>query len=768
MSGPVQSPEQQVADRPEGWWAYPAVYAVTVYVIGFVPNLTWWAGAGVGVVFALLGRVLARHSFHPKTHGETFSWYAQALGVLAGLASGAWLAGLRLVGGPLVAWPWLAFGAAALGLAHLVLLWMAPATARAHARVPAVDVTAGTPAALRAFYQGVLDRSGYGNDVLVTDVKISPSGGVESVHLTPAPLDLTDPKAKPSRVNRDQFTGRLGHIAPELDRALRRRQPPVRLDDQDVHVEHGEGSSEWILHVTVARPLDVTSHFVPSDTPQTWYGAKRCGRYEDDKPLLITFNDEVQGGAHGEFIAATGGGKTGGLNVITARSLESDQGEVWLVGTKKLVKLARPWLEPWLRGKTDRPVIDWVAGEDVKACLRALDSALQYAIECNGKTRGNNARKPARGRGALRVIIDESSDLQERRDTIRCCDGVTRNASQVISQIQKIGRSAPVEVWKVNQDSLFDSFGSAGSQQRRNLGIGIAGKCKADQDAHRVIPGLSRANPMKLRNQSVFVEQLYDEPREVRARFDFIEDDALYALAVRYTPWRYGLDPAITAQMPYYAVRWDRQWHEYLVAEIQAEGLSWPTATTHTGPVPATPGPGPDQPRGEPSDETQDTTREEPTVTNAYRDPTELVDLWDLFLAKPVPDAPGTFENPDPSQMVAGFRRMADWVRNQEAKQHAGPQIPDPLGIVIALLNLPGAPTDWVSTELLAVASQRVDAAADPETVQRAAEQLGRDLSAQDPRLTADKSQKWVDGKRKRGYPVAALRAAAERAARKL
>lgn len=67
-----------------------------------------------------------------------------------------------------------------------------------------------------------------------------------------------------------------------------------------------------------------------------------------------------------------GGGKTNVLNVAIRRCLESDEGEVWLVGVNKLVKLAWPWLLPWLQGRTDRPVIDRVAGESIESCLRTL------------------------------------------------------------------------------------------------------------------------------------------------------------------------------------------------------------------------------------------------------------------------------------------------------------------------------------------------------------------------------------------------------------
>lgn len=753
-------------DHPDGWWAYPAVYAVAVYVAALVPNLPWWAGPAAAATLAVLGKMLARHTFQPSTHGEAFSWWSQALGVVAGLAAGSWLTYARLAGGPLMTWPWLVYGAAALGLAHLLLMWLAPGTARAQAKRATDPAFAAPDVALQVLYQGVLKRATQLDDVRVTEVVISPSGGVESVHLTPT-IPVEGSKTK--MVNRTQFTARLPHIVVELDRTLRDRAKPVRIDEQDVHVEQGAGGSEWIMHVTVARPLDTMLHFAPADAPQPWCGPKRCGRYEDDKPLLITFCDERQGGVAGEMVMTTGGGKTAGLNSAPiAHGLQSDQGEVWLVGNNKLIKLARPWLEPWLRGETDRPVIDWVAGEGAQAALRALASAYQYAVECNRKTKGNDARKPTRGKGALRVIVDECSYLLELRGSayeIECCDGVKRNPSQLCAAIQKVGRTGPVELWKANQDALFDSFGIDGNKQRRNIGIGVAGECKTQGDAQRVIPGLLRADPTKLRNQAVYVEQSHEEPREVRARFDFIPDDQIPELARRYTPWRYGLDPQITARMPFYADRWAVQWHAAFAKEIEAEGLVWPTERPHTESGTQTA----QAPR--PQEDTA-VTSDDNAANAAYRDPDDLVDLWGLFNTETPgqAEAPSTLANPNPKPMTDGFHRLGEWVREQEAKQHAAADsgIPDPLGIVIALLDQRGAPQEWVSTEVLAIATQRVAPDADEEAKRRASEQLGRELTAQDGMLTTQKCQRRVrGGVKKWGYPVPALRAAAERARRR-
>jgi hypothetical protein len=782
MTAPNPNPEQQAPERSEGWWAYPAVYALVVYCLALVPRLPSWSGLVAGLALAWLGRVVAHHVFHPVSHGARFAWQVKALATVAGVAAGVWLVAARLYG-PFAVVSWLVAGTTILGAWHLVVLWLAPRMALAQLREPTHMMPVGE-VALEVLYRGILVRAG-SEDVQVTEVRVSPSGGVESVYLCPAPPSADDPKPKRNTVNRDQFAARLGHLVVELDQTLKRRPGrPVRVSDQDVHVEQGAGGSEWIMHVTVARPLEVVSRFVPADRPQPWCGAKKYGRYEDDAPLMITFTDEKEGAAHTESIIKTGGGKTGSLNVMVARHLEAGfEGRVWIVGTNKCLKLARPWLDPWLRRQTDRPVIDWVAGEEIWPVLRALASAYEYAVACNRKTKGNSARKPTRGAGALAVFMDEASDTLMRRETIMCCDGVKRNASELCDKIQQVGRTGPVGLHKFNQNALFESFGDAGSRQRRNIGIGIAGQCKAGQDAQRVIPGLPRANPMLLRKQAVFVEQAYEEPRELRARFDFIDDEDIPALAARYTPWQGELDPEITARMPYYADRWEAQWHPELIAELAAEGLTWPgvPAPLHTEPA-------------HPERDDQ----EVPAVANTPRDPAdrdpadmpdESIDLWAMFERETTgaaadPDDPGnapsTLEKPNPKPMVDAFKRMAAWAAEHGTPAASERSVPEPLGLVLALLDRPDAPTDYVETERLAIATRACQAAGneaaqaklreewnDPAGRKRIVAAFGAELKRQCPWLSSRQLSQGKDdeGRRVRPsvYMVAELREAATR-----
>lgn len=749
--------------RPEAWWAYPPLAGLLVYVVGqALPDLPWWPFAASGVVLAGLGWAVADRVWWRGDYGPLVAGVARWGVALSCLAAGGWLA-VSAELGPLQVWQWLALGTAVVACWWWLLVWIAPGVARRRDDADTVAagglVPTGPVSELVALYSGILTRSG-SDDVRVLDVTVSPSGGVETARITPAPA------AKSKAITRTAFEGRLPSIVVEAARTLTARG--IDLQDQDVNVEPGTNAAEFLLHVTVQRAIDRVIPYVLDREPQPWCGPKRIGFYEDDRPLDLTICHEKDGASHTEVVGATGSGKSVLLNNVIGRQTGSDQGEVWLIGTSKLTKLAWDWLWPWLCGRTDRPVLDRVAGESPAACLRALADALQYAVECNRATAGGSARKPSRGRGALLVIIDEASDLLERNDLrITLWDGRKMNASELVAAIQKGGRTGPVGIVKANQDGLFGSLGSEGNKQRRNSTIGIALKVKRAGDATSVLPGMPSVNAAKLPKTMMYVEPNDDEPRLMRARAADLEDDLVHEVAEVNTAWRYGLDPAIASRLMYYADRWDPRWHQELIDQLHGRGLSWPGAPGHQQVLPTVPKPGPVP--GLPDREETTVTIEQPAdstddgpvpVPDGWGD--EAFDVWAAFDAVDgistdagAPSAaPGPFGNTDTSTIDGALSKVAAFVRGT-----SGPAVPDPLGAVVAALAAPQAPQEWVSAAQLAVVLGRVKPDAGETAVAGAAQQLGRELRAQAPEL--EPVQRTVGERRPRGYLVADLRAAA-------
>jgi len=771
--------------RPEGWWAYPPAYAVTVYLAAYVPNLPWWAYVIVGAALTVVGWFFARHLFHWIEVGPALADSAGYCAATTGVGTGAWLVAAQFYG-PLQVWSWLAVGLAVLGSWWYLVSWMAPAAARhvgeRDATPFAPATTSGVDVSLAVVYQGILSRAG-SDDVDVLDVTLSPSGGVESARLT---------AAEGKEVTRAQFEGRLGKVSTALARHYAKHRG-IDLQEEDVSVERGRNLSEFLLHVTVKRVMQASVLFVPPSTPQPWCGLKRYGRYADDQPLEVQTCSETEGGQHGEVVMTTGGGKTNLLNVLMSRRLESDQGEIWLIGCQKLVKAAWPWLEAWITGRTDRPVIDWVAGESPMACLRALVAAHAYVVLSNSTTPGNAARKPTRGKGGLQIYIDEASALlkDHPKERLRCIDGVSRNASEIVSEIQKLGRTAPASVIKLNQDALFDSLGSEGPRQRRNSRLGIAGAVMRAQDATSVIPALPGMNAEKLTDYQLYVQPgAGAEVRRMRAKFDHIPDEMITSLAERFTPWRYGLDPAITARIPYYAERWNPEWHRELldlIAVLNASpdyprsDLAWPvgrpSADTDPAPEPApTPAATP-EPVAVATKEPEVPQPDDLDARVAAAIPADWdsdgFDLWaalgadagaDVGASSTGAEAGGEAGGLDPASasLVSSTEKLAQFLASRRPESAGA--VPDPLGLVLALLERPGAPTEWVPTEVLAVACGRVEAGDDALTRRRKVEEFGLELSRQTG-LTTKPLPRPIDAQRRRGYRVDDLREAGRRLA---
>lgn len=771
--------------RPEGWWAYPLIYLVAAYLTAFIPGLTAWAFLGMGVAVGLFGALAARLMFDATTYGVGFASGASWCAGLAGVTAGIWM--LLAEPHPERLWQWLALWFAVFGSWYYLLGLIAPKVAAGiDAQFAALPVEPGPEVPADTPYPGIIARAQVG-DVRVDSMTVSPSGGVETVHLRP----VRQPGKKSVT-----YAGFLNHVdAIATEAALEFEQSRgIDIADGDVVPERGRNMGEFLLHFTVQRVHEGRIPFVMEYEPQPWASRWLIGQYEDDRPLELVLCDAEEGARHLDVVGKTGSGKGVLLGMLIARLTSSDEGEVWLVGTEKLVKLAWGWLLPWLRGETDRPVIDRVGGESLDEALTALADALHYAKLCNQRVPTTGARKATRGKGALTVMIDEASKVLGTNKKWPTHDGRQLTASEMVAEIKSLGRTALVNVVIANQDQLFSSFGAAGSNQQRNTDIGIALQVKRRDDADKVLAGLDgHPNAQKLRNKQFYVTTGEADERSMRAKAQSLLDDTIPVVAAHNTRWRYGLDPDITKLLRTYADRWNPRRHAELIEAAHLHGLEWPvTEANRPGDRPAPddrPAPGDRPAPAEPSPAAP--AQPAPAGDRAAAPAGDLpplppagdvlppgwagdFDIWAAFdaagdgagdtpadqvtQASPAPG--GHLPAPDTSGIEAAGRRMLEAMREHQAT--ARPALPEPLGIILVALDRPGAPAEWVATQRLAEVIQRVPRDASPEAKRRAAEVLGRELSTLDPHLQPT-SPRRMNGERLRGFLVADLRAAAER-----
>lgn len=769
--------------RPDGWPAYPAAAAVLLYLAGWaaaafaLPPAGLLAACGVAAVAVA---VSLRAVFHWSTVGPALCTEATLLGPLTVATAAGWL--LLPAGDPLERAGWLLLWWGAVTAWWCALCLRVPAAVAAERATPTV-VGAVTPDDGGPYGQ-ILTRAGLAEQVTVTGVR-TVGAGLDVVTLEPRPGGKT--------VTFSQLQGKLELLATEA--TMHWRDHGHDLADGDVSVHPGRNLAEFVLHVARVRTLagpDAVPVVTPTE-PRSWCGPHTLGMYEDAAPLEVVFCEQRRGGRHGEIIGQTGSGKGVSLNNVIAAAVACNDVAVWLIGTEKLTKLAWGWCRPYLSGQTAAPVIDRVAGPRVRDALAGLVDAYHYAVQCNDGEMSDDARIPAPGQAALLVIIDEASDLLERRDRIRCHDGVERNASELVSAIRKIGRSAPVQVFTANQDNLFDSAGTAGSKGKRNSSIAIVGQVRTAQDATQPLAALpARVDPTKLTDNQVYVETGDDSHRAVRAKVRALYgEDRTAAYAAACSGWQTGLIPAYAARLQHYAGRWNPLRHEALVAGVRARGWTWPagpatlneqtaavnpptepapeaTVTSdnsepdrQTGPPDRATGPGMNRtagpvhgPAGEPGTGPDRTAGGEPPNWSAS-------DAGWLAALGITLDGPGSQEADGPAGRipevdVAGVRAAAEKVLGQHMQRiESAPEIPAPLAQAIGLAASAGAP-EFIPTATIALAIGRIEQSTPADERNRVVAALGREITAQGRGVGLESAQRSMgsdaEGKRIRAW----------------
>lgn len=767
-------------DRPPGWWCYPIMWALVAWVAPMLTDrLDWWWLIGISAVVALLGSAVVRTLWPSRIYGGLCA-HAVLFAIVVGGALGGWLLLARFAGGPLRVWQHWLIGSAVLGGWWLLLALRAPAAVVDFDPVAAEQV--GEPE-IGGVYREILAEAGVLPACRITDVTSSPSGGVVSVHLRAVP------RAKGAVMTYDGLRAKLATIATHADLRLE-----GDIDESDVTPERITGS-RWILHFTVKRVLAAEFPYKIRTEPRPADDPSKIGQYETDSPIDLQFYHRERGATCADVVAGMGGGKTVLLHNLIAEDNACDAWEVWLFSSQKLTHLAWPWIRPWLTGKVDRPPVDAIFGQAQTRILLGLSWACQLAERWNASTSGVRQVEP--GKGGLTVVIDESSDCLKNKRQITFKLGaemVAMNASEMVAKLAEIGRTSPVKVYRASQYGLFNSAGPAGHESRRNFLAAIVGRVTRTSDARNVAPALPPgSDPVRLRDNMIYVQPNLEEPTVLRAKAYALVDERVEPVAVAYTAWRNGLDPAFTRQLRGYDERWRAEHHPDLVQFAASEGLQWPGTTAPAAPASSAPD------GAVPPEEADRTIVTAPPTKEATVTPqrpsndlplpdgweADNYDVWAAFegQAQPagggmaggsagdaeeatrIPTATGdgsVLSNPDTSGIKRALRR---WEADRERVRKLA-RLPEPLGKILAQMEHPRAQrivaTGWVPTEVLAMSLGRCDRDADDDTRRRAVAQLGKEIN-QITGLQSQEIPRPVGLGRKAGWKVSDLREAGER-----
>src|SRR5690606_28536041 len=134
-----------------------------------------------------------------------------------------------------------------------------------------------------------------------------------------------------------------------------------------------------------------------------------------------------------------GSGKDVFTNNCTAEITRTNNALMWVGGTAKLNPQIWPWLAPWFRGYTNRPVLDRVAGEDPDQVLKALADLYKIGTKRNKKLGPLSKHRPTPTDPAYVFVLVEAADFLRDHDSkrVKTFDGRTWSPSGLVDVITR-------------------------------------------------------------------------------------------------------------------------------------------------------------------------------------------------------------------------------------------------------------------------------------------------------------------------------------------
>jgi hypothetical protein len=223
-----------------------------------------------------------------------------------------------------------------------------------------------------------------------------------------------------------------------------------------------------LLHVATVDRMREALDYPDDFSPRSILDPIVLGEHRDSSPAQVAWRE------HSAIIAGQkGSGKTTMLNVATAGVGRCRDALVWHIDLTG-GGLSRAWLEPWLRGKTDRPAIDWAVctEQDAEAMVRA---ALAISI---GRKASAFDKKMAANTSLLPVdetlpeivlFVDEGKTLLSPNGR-----GITGRIRDGLEQLQDIARDSAVNPVLSTLRATSDTL-SPGIKKQAVTRIGMAG-----------------------------------------------------------------------------------------------------------------------------------------------------------------------------------------------------------------------------------------------------------------------------------------------------
>jgi FtsK/SpoIIIE family len=348
-------------------------------------------------------------------------------------------------------------------------------------------------------------------------------------------------------------SGRVTYSA--LAPATEQLEVAARLRHGSLRFERGDQAHKVILHVAERDVLAETIPFPADQGPMSILRPLPLGLFEDGQVCAVTLREMAT-----LIVGLRGSGKSNLLNVLLAQLARCADVLVFAIDLKG-GRMAAPWIEPWLAGRTPKPVVDWLATdrEEAERMLRAL----LRAVDARSRS-GSGGEKiiPSPRQPAILLVCDEIAViLGVGMGGPRYSDEGVTNATLagLATQLVMTGRSEAIDPIMATQRGTVTMTGSADlkSQCALRIGLGVA----SEADARLIIPDDVRiaADLARLRYPGTGIVQMGKQGRVLPVKFYRIEYDEIGQIAERYGHIRPAPDRLLADALGEdYANRWRR------------------------------------------------------------------------------------------------------------------------------------------------------------------------------------------------------------------
>lgn len=302
------------------------------------------------------------------------------------------------------------------------------------------------------------------------------------------------------------------------------------------------------------------------------------GEYANEDP--ITFNGL---GRNILMTGATDSGKTVLAHNYLDNLLSKTDNLTWVAGTYPMNPLVLPWLRPWLTGRTNRPVIDRIAGTDPIEVLTLLDDFRHLTTVLSRRALYSPYRDVIPGVPAISLVIDNASHLlRDKNLRINTRDGKEMAASEILSDIFEFSRPASMTVFLSTWGGLNDGCNPDSLRMARHATVRIAGRTNSSVDSHNILTDAKDAlRATRLRDHTLLVDIAHETYGVMEGKaFDLSDSVQISTHAEAYTDRRPTMPKDLADELgDSYNTRWAPERQRDLVEACKSLGISYPVSS---------------------------------------------------------------------------------------------------------------------------------------------------------------------------------------------